>query len=744
MSAELLHRLAPAVALGLNLLLLGAALAADRKSPRARLFAYFVSAQAVWDFGALGLRWASAAPEALTWERIIHLGVIPLPVLFYHYVLAFLDLPRRSRALAVGYLLCAAFAVSSTTDLFIRGVTPTPWGFAPVSGPAYQVFFLYFQTYFVAGLIRLVLAYRTQDSSFRRNRTLLVMLGVGVSLLGGAVDFLRFILDWAWVYPVGIPSNAVLAVTLGVAIVRYRLMDISALAKRLVLYVLTATALAPVLIVGLWIVDALTPDELTPGNRLTSDFRYPLALLVTVVLALPILRKLAGGLDRLMFQRRHGVRDTLIALSKEMSAVLDMDSLGETLTRGLVTRIPVMHASLYLRGESGAFIPASRTPSPVLEAELGPAGIDASVAMWLRITGRTLVAEEIVFPAVAGAPVRAALRALEAERVALLVPLFLERELAGILVVGEKLSGEIFDPDEIELLETLMGQTAVALKNSRLYADLRRQMEELRAAQEQLVQAAKLAAIGELAASVAHEVNSPLTVVLGETGILLREAEAGSTVHRRLSNIEAEANRAGKITRDLVDFSRRWEYEPGPVQVQAVALRALEFLRAKLARAPVQTRVELPPDLPAVLGLGDQLLQVFLNLITNAIDAMPDGGTLVLRGEAPQASSGTVALSVSDSGVGMTPEQAARIFEPFYTTKPAGQGTGLGLSVTLGIVRRHGGAIEVQSEPGKGTTMIVRLPVAASESSRHPSPGPGGPSPATLPRPTSPSAGLNR
>ena len=258
----------------------------------------------------------------------------------------------------------------------------------------------------------------------------------------------------------------------------------------------------------------------------------------------------------------------------------------------------------------------------------------------------------------------------------------------------------------------LAGQTAIALKNSGLYESLRSRMEELRQTQDTLVQSAKLAAIGELAASIAHEINNPLTVILGNTGLLLREAAPDSIEHRRLSDVVTEANRAGKIVRDLLDFARRREPNREPVALHELLERALELLHAKLGGAGVEVERVFDPSLAAILADRDQLTQVFLNLITNAVDAMEGGGTLVLATAAQRGDDDRplVTVSVSDSGPGIPPEHLARIFEPFYTTKPEGRGTGLGLSVSLGIVRKHGGAIDVESKPGRGTTVRVQLP----------------------------------
>ena len=149
------HKLVPLIALGLNLLLLGSALAADRRGSRNIVFAYLAACLALWNLGVFGLRWATEADTALVWQRILHVGVIPIPVLFYHYVLVFLEQPRR-RLLAIGYGLGAVFLALSATPAFIGGVRETLWGFVPAAGPLYALFFVFFQSYLVVGLIHLV------------------------------------------------------------------------------------------------------------------------------------------------------------------------------------------------------------------------------------------------------------------------------------------------------------------------------------------------------------------------------------------------------------------------------------------------------------------------------------------------------------------------------------------------------------------------------------------------------------
>jgi len=713
----IVHKLLPLIALGLNLLLLGSALAPDRRSQRNLRFAYLATALAVWNLGVFGLR-ATADPEtALIWQRVLHVGVIPIPVLFYHYVLAFLDLPRRRPELIVGYVLCGVFLAAWPTPAFLHGVTESTWGFMPAAGPLYAPFFVYFQSYLALGLVRLVRAYGSQSSSFKRNRTLLVITGVEVSLLGGIVDIARFMLRWDWLYPIGIPSNAVFALALGVAIVRYRLMDVGVLAKRIVLYLLTSAALAPILFLGLWGLDQVAlgrPSASMPADGVGTLTRDAAILLLVFTVALPLLRKLEGGLERLMFRRRHGVRDALVKLIKELGSLLEITALARTLTEGLVTRVPVLSAGLYRYDAAASrFTRLARATSDSADAPATSPVLDKALALWLGMTGRTLIVEETSFRGGAYTKMRAVVAQLEAERVALVVPLFMEGEVTAVLVVGEKLSGEIFDTDEIELLEMLAGETVIALKNAGLYQDLQSRMEELQRTQESLVESAKLAAVGELAASVAHEINTPLMVILGNSNLLLRQLPSNSPASAKVSIIEMEAHRAGKIVRDLLNFARKREPKREQLSAHDVLDRAIDLLGPKLALAHVEVERVFDLSLPAIAGDRDQLTQVFLNLITNAMDAMETGGRVVLQTGIHQGDDGRamVSVSVSDTGHGIPPEHRARIFEPFYTTKSEGRGTGLGLSVSLGILQMHGGSIEVDSKVGHGTTMRVTVPV---------------------------------
>ncbi|MBI2202032.1 MAG: two-component sensor histidine kinase, partial [Armatimonadetes bacterium] len=235
-------------------------------------------------------------------------------------------------------------------------------------------------------------------------------------------------------------------------------------------------------------------------------------------------------------------------------------------------------------------------------------------------------------------------------------------------------------------------------------------------AQLQLLQSAKLATLGELAAFIAHEINNPLTSVLGYASLILSEVDATDPRRADLEVIEKEALRARAIVRDLLGYARQADSFMGPTYINVALEAVLPLVRQRADGQHVQISTRFEPDLPAIMGDNNQLKQIFINLLNNAIDAMPDGGLIEIqtRTVSPNGAGSQVEIAFQDTGVGIQPEQLPKIFDPFFTTKKAGQGTGLGLPISKRIVERHGGSINVRSTPGQGTRFTINLPVTTS------------------------------
>ena len=214
-----------------------------------------------------------------------------------------------------------------------------------------------------------------------------------------------------------------------------------------------------------------------------------------------------------------------------------------------------------------------------------------------------------------------------------------------------------------------------------------------------------LAAIGEVAAGIAHDMNNRLAVILGQTQLLRRTATLDPAVDRKLEKIEQEALRSSTMMRGLLERSR-CEPAQEPVAINTLVTRALDLVKVRPEQA-IDLALDLSENAPVIVGDAEQLTQALVHLINNALDAMPETGRLTVK---TGITDDALEVAVSDTGAGIDPEQAARIFEPFFTTKAAGHGTGLGLFLTLHILKNHGGSITVETAPGRGTTMRVRLP----------------------------------
>jgi signal transduction histidine kinase len=242
---------------------------------------------------------------------------------------------------------------------------------------------------------------------------------------------------------------------------------------------------------------------------------------------------------------------------------------------------------------------------------------------------------------------------------------------------------------------------------------LRERTEELRATTQQLWQAARLAGVGELAASIAHELNNPLgTVSLRVEGVLAK-TPPDDPRRRPLEIIDQEVQRMARLVGNLLQFSRAGVDQVSTVDVCEEVRRTLELTDYHLRKHQIKVITECDPAAPVIYADRQQLRQVLLNLFTNSADAMPGGGRLTPRVRPGALPDGTpsVVIEVADTGTGIPPELLPRVTEPFFTTKPEGKGTGLGLAICRRIVRQHQGTIEVESRPGEGTTVRIALPV---------------------------------
>ncbi len=258
-----------------------------------------------------------------------------------------------------------------------------------------------------------------------------------------------------------------------------------------------------------------------------------------------------------------------------------------------------------------------------------------------------------------------------------------------------------FLKDERSLLDAIARQIAVMVEHQ----DAEQERARL---QKQLMHADRLATIGQLAAGVAHELNEPLSSILGFAQLLKRDAALPEGGRQDVEKIVTAALHAREIIKKLLLFARQTPTFKGPVDLNRVVVGAIDLFKHQFEKEGIELSCVLCPQLPVLAADAGQLTQVLVNLVVNAVQAMPQGGKLIIQTSVQDAH---VVCAVEDTGVGMTEEVLDRLFVPFFTTKEVNQGTGLGLPVVHGIVTAHGGTIAVASTPGRGSTFTIRLPL---------------------------------
>jgi signal transduction histidine kinase/ActR/RegA family two-component response regulator len=298
-------------------------------------------------------------------------------------------------------------------------------------------------------------------------------------------------------------------------------------------------------------------------------------------------------------------------------------------------------------------------------------------------------------------------------------PLKVRNQLFGVLnIESEELNG--FDEEDLKVLSSFASQMSISIENAQLFFDLKQTLQELKQAQDQIVQAEKLRAMGEMASGVAHDFNNVLAVVLGNIQLLLYQLDRLSPeeIREGLKVIERSSKDGAETVRRIQEFTGvRRDKEFLSLSLNEIVKEVVNITQPRWKGQTQQKGIQIElttqlGEIPLIMGSPSELREVLTNIIFNAVDAMPKGGKLTIATQ-PQTED-WVEVRMTDTGIGMTEEVKKRIFDPFFTTKGV-KNSGLGMSVSYGIIKRHGGEILIESETGKGTTFIIHLPTGYGE-----------------------------
>ena len=269
--------------------------------------------------------------------------------------------------------------------------------------------------------------------------------------------------------------------------------------------------------------------------------------------------------------------------------------------------------------------------------------------------------------------------------------------------------GELSDSFNNMISELKRSRDAIEEWTQTLERRVYERTQELQRVQDQLIRAGKMAALGELAAGVAHEINNPLTGVLTFSSLMLKKVDENHPWKKDLENIVQQTTRCRNIVRGLLDFARQRKPDKKEWDIHTLVDRTVTLVENQARFQNIKIAKEFKTNIPMLFLDGDQIQQVFMNIIINAADAMTgDGGTLTIKTNMKE---GMAEVSFTDSGCGIAKEHLSKLFDPFFTTKETGKGTGLGLAISYGIIQSHGGDIEVESQVGKGSIFRIKLPI---------------------------------
>ena len=698
-----LYLLLPLLGFIVNLALIPLVLRGNRKSRQHQVFALFLLVLALWGFTIFQMRSSPTLEEAARWEIGVFAAIAAVGVYYFHFNLLFTRFKTPRSLLPAVYVSILVLIALLPTGLVFSGMQIKWYGYAPVLGPLAVPYILYLYVLTTWSLVNTIKVYRNPISPAERNRAGWLAVGLFLLMLGATSDYLPVL--GVPLYPLGIVANVAFAAVTAYAIARHQLLDVHvALRKGLLYSVVSGVLLGAYALVILFVSQIVgTPRDIQPV------LVYLGGLFIVAIVFQPLYHVLQRVVDQWFYRGRYDALRELKGFALAAREIADLEGLSATLVRLVIRGLQTERACLLLAApQNRGYIPAASVGAPeatpiIFTPQSPPVRWMASHDQIMTMREVDALPDRYLMP---GSEVQA-LQEFGAE---LFVPLKTRESLVGVLIIGPKKSHQPFSQEDVDLLQTVCSQAATRMENARLYSELRRQLDELRQAQDQVVRSEKLAAVGQLAANVAHEVNNPLQAIINLTFLVEHSLQADDPRKTDMQAIHAESMRARHIVQGLLDFARQQKAAWADANINDVVRSVLNLSRVRTTSGNVKVITEMNAALPPICCDAEQLKQVFMNIVNNAMDAMPRGGTLTVRSRLEQA--GMVAVDVTDTGDGIAPEAMSRIFEPFFTTKPMGQGTGLGLAVSHQIVKKHGGTIRVESTVGTGSTFTISLPLA--------------------------------
>jgi len=578
----------------------------------------------------------------------------------------------------------------------LTGVSHTKIGFKTTYGPGYPFFSVFIFGCIFYGLYSLVIRFRS-SAGIQRLQVKYCFLGMlFASIVAVSTNLILPLLGTSKLSGLGPSCTVIMVAFIAYAIVKYRLMDINVVLKKGTTYFL--------LLVFLFVPSLLL--ILLGQSLFFAKVDYLFSILVFTLLFLvafffqKIKPRTERAVEQLLFKNRYDYRETLTKFSKALVTILDLSSLAERILETVTDAMGVERASLFLLNEEKGNYSLMESKNISLPETL-PKGDPFST--YLQKIGEIIVREELM----KGASLQDLRKIVD--QMSLLgaevsIPLISKGHLIGMINLSYKFNRDVYSHEDIDLLGTLANQAAIAIENARLYEDLKRSKSYMRRAD-------RLASLGTLTAGLAHEIRNPLVAIKTFTQLLPERLDDEEFRNHFLHIASGEVDRISSLINELLDFARPSEPKLDEEDINAILDGMILLISTETKKKRIEMVKRYEPDLPSIQIDGEQMKQVFLNILLNAIEATPEDGGITVRTRSFVKPGGEryIQIEFTDTGCGIPAEYLEDIFTPFFTTKT--KGSGLGLSISNQIVQDHKGYIDVESRLNKGSSFFINLPL---------------------------------
>jgi len=686
----------------------------NKKNDLYRTFLLLCLILTVWNINILGLIIAPDENFAWYWAKIFGIGLMLIPPGALRLILAFIEYRGKfeKQILYASYGSALVFSILNLSGFFVSEFFKVSNQYFPRAGLIFELYMVNFILFIGDGLFLAFRKYKETTSGIKRNQIAYFLVAALLTVLVGSTNFLpSFRIK---IYPIGNTNNMVFTSIVAYAIVKHRLMDIEVVIKKSVVYAALTVSITAIyaIIVGVFYgVFGIT--RFAQGSLLVNG----LAAMIIALSFQPLRNRIQTMVDKLFFKDRYDYHKTLKDFSRAVTSILSLDRLLNLIVNKVTEIMHIDKGCLMLWDKELEEFKIKFGKGLRKEVfDKISFKRNSYLVKWLEREKRIFSIEEIeIFPGrkefsktdSEEKEFYETLDKLEEMGAMLCIPLMVKGRLIAIFTLDNKMSGDMFTSEDLELLSTVANQAAIAIENAKLY-------EEMREMEKSLHQADKLAALGTLASSIAHEIRNPLVSIKTFTQLAPRKFNSRDFLDKFQTIVPEELERMEYILNQLLDFGRFSQPEFHFLNVEEIIDSILSLMNMELSKSNIGVVKLYGKDVPQIMADGEQLKQVFMNIVLNAIQAMPEGGNLRIITSIEQESvdgdiSDFVAVKFEDTGCGISEENLSNLFNPFFTTKNGG--SGLGLSISRRIIKEHNGHINVASKVGKGTAFTIKLPL---------------------------------